>query len=380
MRTIPRKFALAAVSLTAAAALALSVGPASADPPSGTTPAATDLVSVGSDTSQVLDNALSAAFDAQSPAPASKYYSWDATPAGSITTKTGATSIARPNGSGGGITALNDVSASNPLTTGGVRKTVDLARSSRGPQGTATTDTFIQYAEDAIGWAGFTTTSTKTSDSPSALSYTDLQKIFNCTFTNWNQITDVTGYTGPNVTIKVVMPQANSGTRSTFLGDLGLASTFVGSCWSGTLVEENEGTDAALNDPAVIFPYSIGHYVGQVYDGKSSGTDAPGVLDALRSVINPPSGSGTVAQVNTTAKTINQTFANTGFGRFLWHVVLTSDWNGTGGAANEQAHLKVLLGKSGANGWICKNGGSIISSFGFLPLNALACGTTQTGT
>ncbi|WP_194921091.1 hypothetical protein [Catenulispora rubra] len=91
-----RGLAAAAAALAALAAFG-PTSPASpavhADPP---LPAATDIVSVGSETTDALDDALATAYDASTPTPASKYYSWDSYGSSPITPKAGADSIARP--------------------------------------------------------------------------------------------------------------------------------------------------------------------------------------------------------------------------------------------------------------------------------------------
>ncbi|MEY9888854.1 ABC-type phosphate transport system substrate-binding protein [Catenulispora sp. MAP12-49] len=346
MRSVTRKLAItSAIAAAALGAVVASNGAALADPPSGTTPAATDIVAAGSDTIQALDNGVSAAYNATSPA--SKFYSWDATPAGNITPKSGASTIARPNGSGSGITALNSTT----------HTTLDIARSSRGPN-SGTTDWFIPFATDAVGWSAYTG-----GNAPHDLSSSDLQGIYNCTITNWNQITDEG--TLPNAPIDVFIPQSGSGTRSFWLGALGITTT--PSCWKATTPEENEGTDAAFaGDVNAIFPYSLSHYVGQVYDGKGTTTDAPGVLDANRSI------DGT-EQLDTVNKVWNSNLSLT-YTRNVYHVVRQADW----ADATEGPRLKALLGRSVNNGWLCKNGASLITSYGFQTLGN-ACGTLQAG-
>jgi ABC-type phosphate transport system substrate-binding protein len=346
MRSVTRKLAItSAIAAAALGAVVASNGAALADPPSGTTPAATDIVAVGSDTIQVLDNGVSAAYNATSPT--SKFYSWDATPAGNITPKSGASTIARPNGSGAGITALNNTTDT----------TLDIARSSRGPN-TGNTDWFIPFATDAVGWSAYTG-----GNAPHDLSSTDLQGIYNCSITNWSQITDEG--TLPNAPIDVYVPQSGSGTRSFWLGALGVTGT--PSCWKTATPEENEGTDAAfVGDVNAIFPYSLSHYVGQVYDSRGTTTDAPGVLDANRSI------DGT-EQLDTTNKVWNSNLSLT-YTRNVYHVVRQADW----ADATEGPRLKALLDRSVNNGWLCTNGASLITSYGFQTLGN-ACGTLQAG-
>jgi ABC-type phosphate transport system substrate-binding protein len=336
------------------AAAAMAAGPVLADPPAGTTPAATDIVSVGSDTTQVVSNQFSVDFNATSPS--SKYYSWDATGTTPITPKSGATSITRPNGSGAGITELTSVT----------HTTVDIARSSRGPKvGTdPSTDLFIAFAKDAVGFSAFTG-----GNAPATLSVADLQAIYGtCTITKWNQILDIPGYTGGTSTIKAYLPQASSGTRSFFLQALGI--TTPGTCVQATTPEENEGTNAAFTGNVdALFPYSIAHYVAQKYKGKSSGTDAPGALDALRSI--KFSATSTIAQVDTVNQKINASFATSAFGRNVYNVVRSADWTDP----TLGPRLKALLDTAANNGWICKNGATDITGFGFLTLAGTQCGT-----
>lgn len=349
MRSVTRKLAItSAIAAAAFGATMASSGVALADPPAGVTPAATDLVSGGSDTIQAFDNGLSAQYNATSPA--SKYYSYDATPAGTITTKTGATPIARPNGSGAGVTALN-------TTT---HTTLDIARSSRGPNPGSSADWFVPFAQDAVGWSAFTG-----GNAPHDLTSSDLTGIYNCTITNWNQITDEPGYTGPNAKIDVFVPQAGSGTRSFFLTAIGV--TAPQSCWNAAAPEENEGTDAAFaGDVNAVYPYSLSHFIGQVYKGKGTATDAPGVLDADRSIDG-------VEQIDTTNKVWNSDFPLT-YTREVYHVVRQADW----ADATEGPRLKALLDRASNGGYLCTNATALITDYGFQSLGN-ACGTLEAG-
>ncbi|GAB2741043.1 PstS family phosphate ABC transporter substrate-binding protein [Kitasatospora kifunensis] len=343
-----------AAKLFAAAAIATSLatvaaGQASADPT--VTPAAQDIVGVGSDTIQAVlgqfstdyNASLTAAGDTTSP----RLYSWDATPAGNITTKTGATSIPRPNGSGAGITALNNNTSS----------TVNFARASRGPATTdPSTDDFVAFARDGVAWAG-----NKSGNAPANLSTADLNGIYTCSITNWNQITDVPGYTGPNATIDAYLPQVNSGTRAFFLQAIGGGTAITpGSCIQSTTPEENEGTDAAFTDVNAVFPYSAAHYIGQTVGGHTTTTDAPGNL-TLRNVdgINPVANN-----------TLNPAFTATNYGRTVYNVLRDSELNGTGTLSTALQNI------FGTSGWICNNATAQadIASYGFQVLPAFACG------
>ena len=347
MRSVTRKLATTSMVAVAGLAAVLSgMGTASADP--GTTPAATDIVAMGSDTIQSFDNGLSAAYNATSPT--SNFYSWDATGSSPLVPKTGGNQIARANGSSSGITALNSTT----------NATLDIARSSRPPQ-PGNTDWFIPFATDAVGWAAATG-----GNAPTNLSSADLQGIYNCSITSWSQITDVSGYTGPNTTIQAFVPQNGSGTRAFFLSALGIAASSE-PCWQSVTPEENEGTDPAFqNNPDAIFPYSLAHYVGQVYDNRGGGSDLPGYLDANRSIDG-------VNQIDTTKDVFNSALP-LAYSRQVYHVVRQSDWSDP----TEGPRLKALLGRAAAGGWLCANGSTLISSYGFQPLGA-ACGTLQPG-
>ncbi|MFB7472525.1 substrate-binding domain-containing protein [Kitasatospora sp. NPDC056184] len=341
-----------AAKLLAAVAIATSVatvatGTAVADPAAGVTPAAQDIVGVGSDTTQAVLNQFSTDYNAFLGASSTlpRLYSWDAIGTSPITTKTGATSIARPNGSGAGISALN----ANTKTT------VDFARSSRGPKaGDPASDLFVAFAKDAVSYA----TATTGSHAPVDLTKDALTKIYNCTYTNWNQIP---GYTGVGGAIKAYLPQTGSGTLSFFLSALGLAAG--GTCVQPTAVQENQGTDPLLADADAIVPYSVAHYIGQVYNGHGSGTDQAGAV-TVRSIDG-------IAPIDA-AHVLTKTFSDTTFGRVVYNVVREANWN----AGDTQA--TALRAIFGTNGWVCKNATAAadITSYGFRTLPVGACGST----
>src|SRR5215469_17444250 len=110
-----RKLIQIATSTAVVASAALLVvgvaGSALADPPRGVTPKETDVVGVGSDTTEFLGDQL--AFDYnKSHTTGPHLYSWDATNpttgaiGDNITTKSGCSAIPRPDGASAGITAL----------------------------------------------------------------------------------------------------------------------------------------------------------------------------------------------------------------------------------------------------------------------------------
>src|SRR5579859_428237 len=248
---------LAAATAVAVSGMALAIGPALADPPTGVTPKETDVVGVGSDTIQFVMDQLSFDYN-KSHSTGAKLYSWDAVNPTSgavgdpIMTKSGCTTVARPNGSSAGILALT----ANAKTSDGKDFCIDFARSSRGrtstdpakgPGGTV----FVALAKDAVTWAANSTT-----NAPTSLTTAQLAGIYSCTITNWSTVGGKSG------TINAQLPQTSSGTRKFFLTAIGVSSP--GSCVTST-AEENEGINPVLAGPNTIFPYSVADYIAQKF-------------------------------------------------------------------------------------------------------------------
>ncbi len=226
-----------AVTAAAVAALAFSPAMASADPPSGTTPARTDIVGVGSDTTEKVLNAYSALYNkAHSP----KLYSFDATGPSRITPAAGCAAITRPNGSGAGLAALL------ADRTG----CIDFARSSRTPKadGSEKSLAFIAFAKDGVAPAVALTT-----NAGSNITSAQLRSIYTCTARTWNQVGGKNGST-----IKPLLPQTASGTRAFFLSAIGITEAQVGSCVIQGSQENNQ--TAIAGDPNKIAPFSVARY------------------------------------------------------------------------------------------------------------------------
>ncbi len=90
-----------------------------------------------------------------------------------------------------------------------------------------------------------------------------LQGIYNCTFTNWNQVGGSSGQ------IERYWPQAGSGTRSFAQSDLlGFDPTTISNgatCPAVVLTQENSGQTIAANgdQQTAVVPYSAGNWVAQ---------------------------------------------------------------------------------------------------------------------
>src|SRR5580692_5421391 len=352
-------------------------------------PAENDATGVGSDTIQNVLDQFAADYNPTVSATSSHIYSWDATNpltgaiGDSIAEKTGCSSIPRPDGSSAGITQL----ATFQKTHDGNFYCSSFARSSRArgssdpafaPGGIA----FVDLGGDAVTWSAQATT-----NAPATLTTAQLAAIYNCTDTNWSQVG------GKNAPIHAFIPQSSSGTRSFFLGAIGIATP--GSCVSddGGTLEENEGVNPVLKDPDAIFPYSIGKYIAEKFHSTTCNNSAC-TPDSNSNVCTPAAGKnlfgcnthGTMVlkQINGVAPTtgtgtgtvINSSFPAT-FQRTVFEVVpydpATSDHIPGATSPVGGVNLEPLFG---ASGFVCTNttAKTDLRNYGFLvtPL----CGVT----
>lgn len=270
--------ALGATAVVTAGLALTAVAPASADPAS--TPGATDLVGVGSDTTQFVVTDLingktvngkavagynathspkAASFDACT-VPAGKMY--PCSPGGDITLRTGTTAIPRPNGSGAGKGLIYG-SADNPA--------ISFARSSSGLNTAEVNAGLVAYpfAVDTL-----VTVTAPTTNAPATLTPQQILGIYTGKYTNWSQLGGKSG------AINALKPQSGSGTLSFFTNQLqtingGTAVTVGGkdselanpttgapcstasSTCVQTLVEEHDPT-LITHDPNAIAPFSLG--------------------------------------------------------------------------------------------------------------------------
>jgi ABC-type phosphate transport system substrate-binding protein len=285
MRSVKKVPALLVAAATLAA---LTAGPAWADPPPGVTPRVTDAVSTGSDTTQYLLDQLSTDFNSAHSGATTDLYSWDAVNpytlaiGDSIVTKAGCAAIDRPDGSGAGIDALEANAQPSGNTT---NYCVDYARSSRARESTDPACgtggiCFVSLAGDAVTWAARDSSSGGT-DAPTTLTQQDLVNIYECTWTNWDQVPGDHN----DAAIQAYLPQTSSGTRAFFLTALGGGTTPItpGACVSdlptetdpdGTL-EENEGINPVYDSPEAIGIFSVGSYISQAYRSAVCTNNSP---------------------------------------------------------------------------------------------------------
>jgi hypothetical protein len=290
MRGISRKGVAAAAIVGAGLALSLTTGaPAVADPAGGSN----DVVGVGSDTLQyMLDFGADGDFNGNpgyNAGKLSRIVNFDATPdanarAGylngstssslkslnpTIVLRAGQSPVQRPNGSGAGINALSFDLAGN----------ISYARSSSPlsqSQVNAATGTGgvgnlheIRLAKDGIHIAVGKTTNAV------PLSNAQLKQIYQCNsgFTHWSDA----GVGGSSAdTIIPIIPQNGSGTRKTFLQDIGFTVNSDGSTTPalGSCVKTYEE-----NDPYALYVDASGNQVPDPY--ANSANPNPDALEPI---------------------------------------------------------------------------------------------------
>ncbi|MGW7523307.1 hypothetical protein [Streptomyces sp. NPDC054783] len=217
--------------------------------PSGS-PTYRQLAGVGSDTTQGVMNGLANTITVNGTKVLGSY---DATGSANITTKDPATTpgctIARPNGSGAGRTALqNSLQANNGCLDYSRSSSLDLSAATPGL-------TYVPFAVDAVSYA-----ITPTSTVPRKLALGDLKAIYHC---DPNYVG-----TGPNYSLTVYLPQAGSGTRKFWESTMGITDADVVAgvypcikdTKNGSPVEEHDGR--VLDDKSIA-PFSIAQYSAQ---------------------------------------------------------------------------------------------------------------------
>jgi hypothetical protein len=357
--------------VTVAAVLTVAFGtvaPAYADPAANSFP---PLAGVGSDTTQDVLNGLAAG----SGGGISAIGSYNATGTATIQTRSTGGAFARPNGSGNGVKAL-----SASVNTGGSRVfpagsgvditgQVDFARSSSAPSSSlgGTDLTFIPFARDAVTFAV-----SAASDFPRdiALGAASQDALSPAPFTLRNIYRGtVTRYSDSDfnqVTIRPIIPQAGSGTRSFWLGALGLTEgTIVGTPTTdlNNLAQEHDGSSiTAMGD---IMPFSIAQFIAQ------------GNYRALPTTIPERRGNVELGRVGT----IKPLLATTGGGvelnaafpinRLVFNVVQTSRLSATGAA-----DITLQNTFAGPSSTVCL-ATTTIREYGFAPIDSL-CGDTTT--
>ncbi|AEI10574.1 Ig-like domain repeat protein [Cellulomonas gilvus] len=286
------------IGLTAGV-VALVVGtvgtPALADPPAGTFGT---LAGLGSDTTQDVVGGLATAIGGGVLA------SYDATGSATVTTRSGGTAVPRANNSGGGRdllrvaigqteTASIPVFGSTPstVTTAQLAGQVQFARSSSGPSSSDVTPegvlTYVPFAIDAVSYA-----TAPDSVIPANLTKAQLVSIYKGEYTQVVVNGGATSLQGPSyvpvpgdtvTAITSFLPAAGSGTRSYWLGQMGITEQQIADGtypnlkavdFAGAGVQEHKGaalvSGTVAQNAGAIAPFSIAQWVAQ---GNAKVTD-----------------------------------------------------------------------------------------------------------
>jgi len=347
----------AVVATVLAGAIAFGVAaPVMADPAAGTY---RTLNGVGSDTTQDVMNGLSTVIDSIG--------SYNATGSAQIQTTSGGPSFNRPNGSTSGVQALSAAATAGRTwpASGGVNVAgqIDFARSSSSPSSSfpGTDLTFIPFARDAVTFA-VNAASDFPRDIPLGSSAQDsvtpapftLRNIYRCAVTSYLN-SDL-----ESVTIRPLLPQSGSGTRSFWLSALGLTEAQVSGCatdLSGTVQEHSGAQVTGMGD---IVPFSIAQYIAQ---GNYS--SLPTAVTERRSQIVLGSVGSAKPVIAATGGGVQ---LNTSFpiNRLVFNVVQTS-------RLSEPAIAAAFVGSTSA---VCA-AQSTIRAYGFGTIGSL-CGNTTT--
>lgn len=265
---------LTKIALTGAAAVALSavaIASASAEPQGS--PQFRALAGAGSDTTQEVVNGLS---EVIKDASGTKLIaSYNAEGGGNIKTRATGCEFARPNGSGSGRAALIQSLTPGSPTAG----CLDFSRSSSlslAPTPAGQGLTYIPFAIDALTFAV-----SSSSTIPRDLTTAELTAIYRCEVPGLNPL----------------LPQAGSGSRSSWLTQLGLTETTKGACVkdvnNGASVQEHDGR--AITGPNDIAPFSVSQYIAQSFGAQTDrrGRATLGVIDGKLPLLLNTDAAGT---------------------------------------------------------------------------------------
>jgi len=254
-----KSFAVALAAVVAGSAFVMTAAPATAeyradpDDPTGFTPLASDLVGVGSDTTQHAMHLIAQAWNADA-GHGFKIASYAATEAGHAQTAgntivlPGGKEITRPNGSGAGRKTLR----LDPT----LNAEVDFARSSDklDVDDIGAGLKAIPFALDTVVTA---VSNTKASNAPASLTAAQLVSIYKCESTKWNQVGGTSA-----ATIEPLAPQSGSGTAKFFKSVLVAANGGTDFSYAGCVTQNDtvqEHDDSLVKDnPNAIVPISKG--------------------------------------------------------------------------------------------------------------------------
>jgi len=355
------KLRFGVVAAFAAAALAIgTAAPAYADPTDPKT-----LNGSGSDTTQDVMSGVASVV--------TNIGNWDAVPAGSNITVNGVT-FNRPIGSSAGVRALSrslqGIAYGNAILPGGTAPVLPVgtlvwARTSSLDTTSGTQLTYIPFARDAV-----TIAFNQASDFPSDVtlglaggptnSFT-LRNIYLGTVTSF-----IDSY-GNTVTIRPLLPQADSGTRKYWIGTAlnttEAALTAGGKATSlGNTVQEHDGRFLTTNGDIV--PFSVGQWIAQ----SNHNSTAPLAIERKGQAILGGINSEKPVIYDGTSITTNPAFNPS---RLVYNVVETLALTRAPAVGTDQAIRDAFVGSAGS---VCAASAQI-RAYGFATIGA-QCGAT----
>jgi ABC-type phosphate transport system substrate-binding protein len=351
---------LAAVA-AAIAAISIAASPALADPISSSakplTPASYDIVGIGGGPTQYLLDQLSFNYDTTRKVHNRTHpyiYSWDSTDPktgaayGNIIIKKGCRKFVRPVSPDTGIADFDT----------GISACANFAPADRSPTSSDPTfTTFVALAQDNVTYA-----TQQVSNAPHNLTALELNKIYTCQATNWDQFTG-----GKKGKIEPVLPETYGAISSTTSFLQAISVMTPGACVRQyATLPENVGASKILESKNVIVPYSTADYLTQRYHsaacGKKPGQgqnqfgcDASGTL-RLNSIngTSPTTGSGARTVLNKPASVVRNGYANA-FVSTLYDVV-----------RGAKRIPRKLTGIFGPQGFFCSRAEQrVITDYGF---------------
>ncbi len=331
-----------AISAVAATAVSTIATPAHADP--SFVPDANDIVGVGSDTTELLMNALSEGYNTGKNTSAPLMASFDVAGTADIVLRSGSAPIPRPVGSGAGIRTLySDGSTAVNNTDVTFARSSSALSSSQAAGGTTGALTSFPFAKDSLLMAV-----APGSNAPDSLTIEQVLGIYNGTYTNWNQLG---GVTAP---IKAYLPQSGSGTRSFF---------------ESTLKAANGGTAVTIAPGVVQGVYENNDCIFHAGDGASCFSEGTPVANDPINAVAPFSAARQRTVYPTTVSLLDGFEA----ARAVYNVVRVA-------SLSDATLGPVLSGIFGPDGYLCSEPGkAIIEDEGFEQLRAPtgggACGT-----
>ena len=361
----------------------------------------------GSDTTQGLGNGLTNGYSVGGTAVgavASNIGSWDAFGTATITPKTGST-FTRPAGSGDGVKALsaswntaagkdtwvNAAGVTSPSLQPNGTHALDFARSSSKPSAAVLPTsadnklTWVPLARDAVsvafqnaGVSGISISNLDTADLTFLYSGTGSRTstALGGTITRSDVSSDPTSplndpvitVGSSSVSVHPVLPTQSSGTRTFFIGAIGVTTATTGS-WVRQGVQENTATE--INASGELAPFSAAQWIQQknVVSGTTNtftGSNAASLNLLSLNSLAPTAGSGSsltpgdLFGSGTVVPCTGNATTSPVFARDVFTVVPTANYNNSAAVKARVDSLRTVTRPGGT--------ATIVADYGFKPL------------